>query len=127
MKIRDAAISRRNTLKMLAAGPLLPLAGALPAALLARPAQAAGHPLLSAHFVGMPAPGLQDPAAMARASVASQVVLSFTGGDHQSLALSYETFFVTGQMVPDGRGGKILAGGYYDIAGRPILDGSSAE
>ena len=34
--------------------------------------------------------------------------------------------FKTGDMVPDGKGGTILAGGYYDIANKAIIDTSVA-
>src|SRR5690606_7797111 len=36
--------------------------------------------------------------------------------------LAYQPFFMTGDMVPDGNGGEILAGGYYDINNQPLMD-----
>ncbi len=39
-----------------------------------------------------------------------------------SYDLAYQPFFVTGDMVADGKGGKTLAGGYYDIHNQPIID-----
>jgi acyl-CoA thioesterase FadM len=41
-------------------------------------------------------------------------------------AVLYQPFFITGDMVPNGSGGTILAGGYYDINNKPIVDTSVA-
>jgi hypothetical protein len=50
----------------------------------------------------------------------------FADGSKQSYKLAYQPFFMTGDMVPDGKGGTILAGGYYDINNQPIIDRSVA-
>ncbi len=47
---------------------------------------------------------------------------SCSNGTKQAYALKYEPFFITGAQVPNGAGGTILAGGYYDINNQPILD-----
>ena len=124
--------SRRRTLKLLAGVPLLPLASSFAgsAAFLfattagGRPAAAASA-VESVVFVSMPAPSLDEPAAMATTSVGSRMKVTYEDGTTQAFSLAYEPFFVTGSQVPDGKGGTTLAGGYYDIDGRPILDASS--
>jgi hypothetical protein len=118
--------SRRQTLKMLASAPILPLAGSAAGSFLfADAAQAAA--IASARFVGMPAPSLDNPAAMASTTVGSGMAVKFADGTEQTFKLEYDAFFVTGMEVPDGKGGKVIAGGYYDINGKPIVDASSTE
>ena len=73
-------------------------------------------------FSSMAAPGLSNPAAMATTTVGSVMTISYSDNTKIDLKLSYQPFFVTGDLVPDGKGGQILAGGYYDIQGRPIMD-----
>ncbi|MGV2896568.1 PhoX family protein [Achromobacter sp. AGC78] len=135
---------RRRLLKMLGSAPMLPLGGAALAGLLAgRHASAAvsrraeelastefaspaavSAEFLSAEFISMPAPGLSDPAGMARTTVESAMELVFANGTRRRVQLGYEAFFMTGDQVPDGKGGTVLAGGYVDINGKPILDTS---
>src|SRR5262249_42609301 len=117
--------SRRQTLKVLAGAPLLPLAGSAAGSFLfARGAEAAAA-VASTHFGGMAAPSLDNPAAMASTTVGSSMTVKFADGTEQNYKLEYDQFFVTGTEVPDGKGGKVIAGGYYDINGKPILDASS--
>ncbi|WP_290969295.1 alkaline phosphatase PhoX [Herbaspirillum sp.] len=115
---------RRSLLKALSAAPLLPLAGGVAAALSACATPGAGKPFVSARFTGMPAPTLADPAAMAGTTVGSALEVAFADGSKQSYKLAYQPFFMTGDMVPDGRGGTVLAGGYVDINNQPIIDRS---
>lgn len=117
--------SRRDVLKFLGSAPLLPLTGGLGAGMMrSAPAHArAGQPA-RVSFTGMPAPGLDDPAAMARTTVGSRMVLQYPDGREESVALAYHPFFMTGDAVPDGQGGTVLAGGYLDIHGKPIVDRS---
>ncbi len=122
--------SRRNALKMLGGAPLLPLAASAAggASFLFRAGPAFATPAVtSASFVSMAAPTLDNAAAMATTSVGSSLSVTFSDGTQQNYALSYEPFFVTGAEVPDGKGGTLIAGGYYDINGKPILDDSSSE
>jgi hypothetical protein len=120
------ATTRRQTLKIFAGAPLLPLASSVAAsALFAGKAEASA--IASAKFVSMAAPGLDNPAAMATTTVGSSMDVAFADGSKQSFQLQYEPFFVTGMEVPDGKGGTVIAGGYYDINGKPILDPSSTE
>ncbi|KNE24938.1 PhoX family protein [Achromobacter spanius] len=120
-------IDRRRLLKILGSAPLLPLGGATLAGVLAgRHASAATQApaFVSAEFISMPAPGLSDPAGMARTTVESAMELVFADGRRRRVQLGYEAFFMTGDLVPDGKGGTVLAGGYVDIHGKPILDTS---
>ncbi|AJQ83405.1 DUF839 domain-containing protein [Xanthomonas oryzae pv. oryzae] len=126
--------SRRRLMQFLAAIPLLPLGNASAAALqqlggaawAARPLRPSDNPtrLVSATFHGMPAPSLANPAAMATTTVGSALSVTRSDGSTQRYALAYHPFFVTGDQVPDGNGGTVLAGGYYDIQHRPIIDRS---
>ncbi len=119
--------SRRRALKLLAGAPMLPLALST-VGILAKPgtAGAAGRKAgyVSAQFIGMPAPSLDNPAAMATTSVGSTLKIRYSDGGTHDVKLAYNPFFNTGDMVPDGKGGSILAGGYLDIDGRPIIDRS---
>ena len=131
-KSDPSVAGRRRALKMLGGAPLLPLgttlaglAGGLTAmeAALAAPRRK-GAAFASATFTGMAAPTLDNPAAMATTTVGSTLKVSYQDGTAQEYTLAYQPFFVTGDMVPDGRGKQVLAGGYYDIQNRPILDTS---
>ncbi|OLP46344.1 PhoX family protein [Rhizobium oryziradicis] len=120
--------SRRQALKFLASVPMLPLGASAASSLLAlgaaRDAAAAPVGFASATFSSMAAPSLSDPAAMATTTVGSELTVKLADGSSQAFKLSYEPFFITGDMVPDGKGGQILAGGYYDIHNKPIIDTS---
>ncbi|MGB6053918.1 MAG: alkaline phosphatase PhoX [Burkholderiaceae bacterium] len=123
--------SRRRALKFLSGVPLLPIATLGGTSLLAAcgggsdsPATPVPAPatFVSAQFKPMAAPTLADPAAMATTSVGSTLDILLSDGQTQSYKLAYRPFFITGDMVPDGRGGQQLAGGYYDIHNQPIID-----
>ena len=117
-------LSRRSVLRILAGAPLIPLAGSPMLALLdATTARAAGGAPRSAEFVGMAAPA--TPAAQATTAVESSLVVTYGDGARQTFKLGYQPLFFTGDQVPDGEGGTTLAGGYYDIVGRPIMDASA--
>lgn len=115
---------RRELLKVFASAPLLPLTLSASGLLAgcATPSNRSGF--ASASFRGMAAPSLANPAAMATTTVASSLDVVFRDGAKQSYQLTYQPFFMTGDMVPDGKGGKLLAGGYYDINNQPIIDRS---
>jgi hypothetical protein len=70
----------------------------------------------------MTAPSLAAAAAMATTSVGSTMTVNFSDSSKLDFKLSYQPFFITGDMVPNGSGGTILAGGYYDINNKPIVD-----
>lgn len=122
---------RRQALKFLGAPLMLPLGtAALGSALTAcggggdddKPAAT----FASASFTAMAAPSLATPADMARTLVSSTLAVKFSDDSTQTFSLSYQPFFTTGDLVPDGKGGTVLAGGYVDFAGKPIIDATVA-
>jgi hypothetical protein len=118
---------RRQALAWLAGLPLLPLAGPLSArADVAKgmAAKRASRKLTQVSFVASPAPVLDNPLAMSSTTVHSALRLRFSDRSEASWKLAYETFFITGDMVPDGAGGEVLAGGYRDFRRQPIMDRS---
>ncbi|MFG6449075.1 PhoX family protein [Roseateles sp. BYS180W] len=122
--------SRRQALKFLSATTLLPLSGGAASLLSACGGgsdDVALPTLVSATFKGMAAPTLSAAAAMAQTSVGSALDVALSDGSTQTFKLAYAPFFVTGDMVPDGQGGTVLAGGYYDIRNQPIMDNSVAD
>ncbi len=118
--------NRRQWLQTFAGAPLLPLATSLSGAsmMLSACGGTTSTPatLTSASFSSMPAPTLSNAAAMATTTVASSLNLAFSDNSQQIYKLSYQPFFVTGDLVSDGKGGKVLSGGYYDINNKPIMD-----
>jgi len=118
--------NRRQWLQTFAGAPLLPLATSLSGASLmltacGGTAQTVAS-FVSASFTSTPAPTLANAAQMATTTVGSSLNLNFSDGSQQSYKLSYQPFFVTGDLVSDGKGGKVLSGGYYDINNKPIMD-----
>ena len=129
-------LSRRKALKLLAGAPMLPLGGLATASMLtacggggdglaATPVKPVAN-FVSAAFSGMAAPTLADPAAMAKTTVGSTLSVQLSDGSSRTFKLAYQPFFVTGDMVPNIKGGTILAGGYFDINNQPIVDKSVA-
>lgn len=125
--------SRRQALKFLASAPMLPLGVLSASALLTACASTGGTKaamgsgqFLSAGFTSMAAPTLSNPAAMAATTVGSSLNVMLRDGSQQSYKLAYQPFFITGDSVPNGKGGTILSGGYYDILNKPIIDRSVA-
>jgi len=118
-------LSRRRALKLLSGVPLLPLTTfgvtSLAACGGSDVAAAPAH-FVSAKFNSMAAPTLSNPAAMATTTVGSSLDILLSDGKTHSYRLAYEPFFITGSIVPDGKGGTILAGGYLDIHNQPIID-----
>ena len=118
--------NRRQWLQTFAGAPLLPLASSLSGASMMLTACGGTTPTFanftSASFTSTPAPSLANAAQMATTTVGSTMNLNFSDGTQQSYKLSYQPFFVTGDAVSDGNGGKILAGGYFDINNKPIMD-----
>ena len=118
--------NRRQWLQTFAGAPLLPLATSLSGASLMLTACGGTTQSLasfvSASFTSTPAPTLANAAQMATTTVGSSLNLNFSDGSQQSYKLSYQPFFVTGDLVSDGKGGKVLSGAYYDINNKPIMD-----
>jgi len=132
-------LSRRRLLRMLGAAPMLPLGGVAAASLLSACGgdNDAGVPdalapvapvatLGSVTFSSMAAPTLANAAAMATSTVGSTMTVNFSDSSKLDFKLAYQPFFITGDLVPNGSGGTILAGGYYDIQNKPIVDATVA-
>lgn len=120
--------SRRRVLQMFSAAPLLPMAGTLSAAsaLLSACGGDSAATFTGVSFSSMAAPALANAATMATTTVGSTLTVNFSDNSKQDFKLAYQPFFITGDSVSDGKGGKILAGGYYDIKNMPIMDKSVA-
>jgi hypothetical protein len=131
----NADLSRRRLLRLLGATPMLPIGGGAMSAMLAgcgggdspvTTAPVSPTPpavtLSSVSFGSMNAPTMADAAAMATTSVGSTMTVSFSDSSKLDFKLSYKPFFITGDLVPNGSGGTILAGAYYDINNKPIID-----
>ena len=130
MKSAQFSPSRRRSLKALASAPMLPLTtGALAGFAgfaTAQTADAVKKAFASAEFIGMAAPTLDNPAAMAETTVGSSLKINWADNTNTTLELAYKPFFLTGDKVSDGKGGEIIAGGYFDINNKPIMDASVA-
>ena len=111
--------SRRRALQLLAGMPMLPLAHSLYGA---SPPAAANARISRARFTPMAAPSLANPAEMATTSVKGGLEVTLADGSRLAWKLAYQPLFITGDRVPDGRGGETIAGGCYDIHSRPIVD-----
>ena len=122
------SLDRRQALKYLGTPLMLPLSGAAVGSLLTGCGGGSDDnstptaTFASASFVSMAAPSLTTPADMAKTLVNSTLMVKFSDDSTQGFSLSYAPFFTTGDLVPDGKGGTILAGGYVDFAGKPIID-----
>lgn len=120
--------SRRHLLKLMSGAPLLPFSSAIAgaSAFLGGCGGSGGSDapvaMTSVSFSNMPAPTLANPAAMATTTVGSVMTVNFADSSKLDYTLSYKPFFITGDLVADGKGGKTLAGGYYDINNQPIID-----
>ncbi|MFT7774679.1 PhoX family protein [Roseateles sp.] len=121
------ALPRRQALKFLGVPLMLPLGGTALGGLLtacgggsddSTPAAS----FASASFVPMAAPSLAAPADMAKTLVNSTLMVKYSDDSTQGFSLAYAPFFTTGDLVSDGKGGTLLAGGYVDFAGKPIVD-----
>ena len=132
-----AALSRRRALQFFAGAPMLPLSSTFAGSLLlagcgggddaiATPIPAPVAPPVASYsgvsFSSMPAPTLANAAAMATTSVGSVMTVNYSDSSKVDFKLAYQPFFVTGDLVADGKGGKALSGGYFDIYNQPIVD-----
>ena len=124
-------LSRRRLLRMLGSAPMLPLAGASLLSACSGSDDAAADAVApvapvatlgSVTFSSMAAPTLANAAAMATNTVGSTMSVNFSDSSKFEFKLAYQPFFVTGDLVPNGSAGTILAGGYYDIRNQPIVD-----
>lgn len=122
--------SRRRVLQMLVSMPMLPLASSLAGTGLmlagcgddSDAVAATALTLSGVSFSSMPAPTLVNAAAMATTTAGSVMSATFSDASKLDFKLAYQPFFITGDLVSDGKGGQILSGGYYDIHNQPIMD-----
>ena len=125
--------SRRDLLKWFAGIPFLPL-GAMGTAALAGcndssddaviPPVVKPANLKSATFIKMDAP--TTTADRAKTAVSSKLKIDWDDSTSSEYQLGYQSFFETGNKVPKWGGGEIVAGGYFDAKGQPIMDTSVA-
>ena len=132
----DQTISRRNVIRFLAGVPALPLATGSASLLLTGCGSdsdtntTAGilnntqKTIKSTEFVGMAAPNLSNPANMATVYVDSKLKATFDDNTTTDYKLQYQPFFKTGDKLKDLKGNDIIAGGYFDIYNKPIMDSS---
>ncbi|GAA5016625.1 DUF839 domain-containing protein [Acinetobacter puyangensis] len=128
--------SRRDILKWFAGVPFLPLGAMATASVLSgcndddnasdTPAKVVNFK--SATFTAMDAPTLADAAAMATTTVASKLSVNWDDGSKTDYQLGYKEFFKTGAAVKkhpkqtNVSGDTIIAGGYFDVNGKAIID-----
>jgi secreted PhoX family phosphatase len=135
--MKQPEMSRRRLLHMLAGAPLLPLSTLAGSSILLSGcgggsdndsggstalAGSSAVTLAGVAFSSTPAPTLATPAAMATTTASSVMTATFSDASKIDFKLAYQPFFITGDMVADGNGGKVVAGGYYDIYNQPIID-----
>ena len=132
----NQTISRRNVIRFLAGVPALPLATGSVATLLtgcdsdSDTNTTAGilnntqKTIKATEFVGMAAPNLSNPANMATVYVDSKLKATFDDNTTTDYKLQYQPFFITGDKLKDLKGNDIIAGGYFDIYNKPIMDSS---
>jgi secreted PhoX family phosphatase len=128
--------SRRDLLKWFAGVPFLPL-GAIATATLAgcsdnndATAAVVTPPvpkinLKSATFTNISLPS--DIAGLASINTGSKLSVTWDDASKSNYYLGYQPFFITGTSITDNSskgttGGKIVAGGYFDIHNNPIID-----
>lgn len=127
--------SRRDILKWFTGIPFLPLGAMATAATLTGcnddndnnsvvtpPIQSAN--LKNAIFTAMAAP--LTIADRAKTSVNSKLKINWDDSSTTEYQLGYKSFFETGSAVPKLGGGEIIAGGYFNAKGEPIIDTSVA-
>lgn len=125
--------SRRDLLKWFAGIPFLPLGAMTTAAALSgcndsdndtavTPPVTKPANLKIATFTAMAAPiAIAD---RAKTSVSSKLKIDWDDSTSSEYQLGYKSFFETGNTVPKWGGGEIIAGGYFNANGDPIMDTS---
>ena len=125
--------SRRDLLKWFAGIPFLPLGAMTTAAALSgcndsdndtavTPPVTKPANLKAATFTAMAVPiAIAD---RAKTSVSSKLKIDWDDSTSSEYQLGYKSFFETGNTVPKWGGGEIIAGGYFNANGDPIMDTS---
>jgi secreted PhoX family phosphatase len=84
---------------------------------------AAAATVTSVEFIGMAAPTTD--AQRATTLTTASVKITYSDATTKTQALGYNTLFKTGDSLKNGSA-NVVAGGYYDINGNPIMDTSGA-
>lgn len=79
-------------------------------------------PVVKVEFIGMPAPATMQEAAEVFSAAAVRV--HHADGSIRTESLRYHTLYRTGQALPSTHGATVVAGGYFDLQHRPVLDNS---
>ncbi|NHC03660.1 DUF839 domain-containing protein [Acinetobacter sp. 187] len=131
MTAHTAQPSRRDLLKWFTGIPFLPLGAMATAASLTGCNEDNNNPNVitppvkpanfkHAIFTAMAAPiALSD---RAKTSVSSKLKIDWDDASSTEYQLGYKSFFETGSKVPKWGGGEIIAGGYFNAKGEPIMD-----
>ncbi|QIO04967.1 PhoX family protein [Acinetobacter shaoyimingii] len=123
--------SRRDILKWFGGIPFLPFGAMATAAALtgcnddndsntAPPVKPANFK--NAIFTAMAAPTTLEE--RAKTAVTSKLKIEWDDNSSTEYQLGYKNFFKTGDLVPKWGGGEIVAGGYFNAQGQPIIDTS---
>lgn len=121
--------NRRDLLKWLSGIPFLPLGAMTTAALTgcndSTDSTVVTPPVQVANFKNATFTAMAVPVALAeraRTSVSSKLKINWDDASSREYQLGYKSFFETGVSVPKHGGGQIIAGGYFDAKGQPIMD-----
>ncbi len=79
--------------------------------------------IISVEFIGMAAPATD--AQRATTLTSASVKIFYTDGTTKTQALAYNTLYKTGDSLKNGNA-SVIAGGYFDKSGAPIIDTSGA-
>lgn len=120
--MHDQSIPRRTLLKALASTPLIPLVSSLGSNQVFASNQA--RPI-SISFTHMPSPS--SIAEKTAVYTNSSIVIKYSDGKSSTKSLSYQTIYSTGDLMQTPNGKEIIAGGYFNVAGEPIIDHSGAK
>ena len=123
--------SRRDILKWFTGIPFLPLGAMATAATLTgcnddnNDVTVVTPPIKPANFKNAIFTAMAAPitiADRAKTSVSSKLKIDWDDASSTEYQLGYKSFFETGSLVPKHGGGQIVAGGYFNAKGEPIMD-----
>ena len=81
-----------------------------------------GKTATSVSFTETPVPGAADVQLFTTMNTQSSATVTYNDGTTATTKFVYNPWFKTGDLVPNGMGGFVVAGGYYDANMAPILD-----
>ena len=120
MSLKDYTVARRTLIKAAAQTPI-----ALTLSSWGQWASASTEKAVAVRFDGMPAPVTVDE--MTTVHTAAKVHTYYDSGKKTSTNLAYHKLYSTGEKVKRTEGGSIVAGGYFNAKGEPILDKKTGE